>query len=139
MDDLTTLVVSAQNGDKEAFGQIVKRFQDMSYAVSFAMIGEANLAQDAAQDAFIDAFICLPKLRNPAAFPGWFRRIIIKHSDRLIRKDRLILLPLDDVLAIPSVLLGPETQFENKEAQATLKDAIATLTPYQNYSISLTL
>jgi hypothetical protein len=42
----------------------------------------STLAQDAAQQVFIDAYLSLHKLLEPAAFPGWFRRIFIKHGDR---------------------------------------------------------
>ena len=57
----------------------------MAYAVAYTMLGDAHLAEDVAQEAFIEAYICLPKLREPAAFPGWFRRIVHKRGDRLVR------------------------------------------------------
>ncbi|MCB9152070.1 MAG: RNA polymerase sigma factor, partial [Caldilineaceae bacterium] len=72
--ELPALVRAAQDGDKEAFGQIVGRFQDMAFASAYALLGNAMMAQDAAQDAFVDAFRTLHLLREPAAFPGWFRR-----------------------------------------------------------------
>jgi len=137
MDDLGTLVRAAQNGDKEAFEQIVRRFQDMAYAVSYAMLGEPNLAQDAAQDAFLDAYLCLPGLREPDAFPGWFRRILIKHSDRQIRKERTVPIPLDDALSIPSALISPEEQIESHEMQTVLQDAVTSLSPSQRIVTSL--
>ena len=137
MDDLSKLVIAAQTGDKGAFGQIVRRFQDMAYAVGYAMLGEPQLAQDAAQDAFLDAYLCLPTLREPAAFPGWFRRIIVKHSDRQIRKERVIHLPFDKTLAIPSALPGPEETFETQEMQTTVGDAIASLPPNQRLVTTL--
>ena len=46
------------------------------------MLGDAALAHDAAQEAFIAAYVNLGALREAAAFPGWFRRVVIKHSDR---------------------------------------------------------
>ena len=66
MTELTTLVEAAQQGDKAAFGQIVIRFQDMAYA----LVGDPGSAQDVAQEAFLDAYLNLAKLREPAAFPG---------------------------------------------------------------------
>jgi len=82
MRQLQMLVRAAQQGDKEAFNQVVLRFQDMAYATAYAMVRDAALAQDVAQEAFIDAYLSLSNLREPAAFPGWFRRIVVKHSDR---------------------------------------------------------
>ena len=40
---------------------------------AFAMLGNAQLAEDVAQEAFLEAYINLAKLETPAAFPGWFR------------------------------------------------------------------
>lgn len=137
MDDLSTLVKAAQTGDKGAFGQIVRQFQDMAYAVGYAMLGEPQLAQDAAQDAFLDAYLCLPSLREPAAFPGWFRRIVVKHSDRQIRKERVIHLPFDETLSIPSALPGPEEAFDTQEMNTTVSDAIVSLPPNQRLVVTL--
>ena len=74
MEPLSALVTAAQNGSKAAFDAIVRRFQDMAYAGAYALLGDSHQAQDAAQEAFIDAYLSLDKLREPAAFPGWFRR-----------------------------------------------------------------
>src|SRR6476620_5946926 len=107
MDALTALVSSAQAGNLDAFGQVVERFQRMAYAVAYAMLGDAHLAEDVAQEAFIEAYICLPKLREPAAFPGWFRRIVLKRGDRLVRAPQPALVALDDVGQLPSSALDP--------------------------------
>ena len=66
MTELSLLVIAAQQGDKDAFGQIVNRFQDMAYASAYALVGDPGLAQDIAQEAFLDAYLHLAKLRDPA-------------------------------------------------------------------------
>lgn len=83
--DLPALVTAAQAGDSDAYAALVLRFQDMALIIGHAMLGDAHRAQDAAQDAFIDAWQSLHMLREPAAFAGWFRRIVIKHVDRQLR------------------------------------------------------
>lgn len=107
MDDLSTLVSAAQRGDKDAFAQVVLCFQDMAYATAYAMVHDGALAQDAAQEAFIDAYLNLPHLREPAAFPGWFRRIVIKHADRQIRGRRVETFALDQIFDLRSPLPTP--------------------------------
>src|SRR2546422_4060979 len=57
MTELLALVRAAEDGDKEAFGQVVRRFQDMAYASAYATVGDAGLAQDIAQEAFLDAYL----------------------------------------------------------------------------------
>lgn len=98
--DLRALVTAAQAGDSDAYAAIVKRFQGMALAIGHAMLGDAHRAQDAAQDAFIDAWQSLHTLREPAAFPGWFRRIVIKHCDRQMRAGQREW-PMDEARDLP--------------------------------------
>ncbi len=74
MEELETLVTQAQKGDMHAYCTLVGLFQDMAYGYSFSLLGDFHLAQDAAQEAFVEAYRNLPQLREPAAFAGWFRR-----------------------------------------------------------------
>ena len=86
MEELKLLVTRSRAGDVDAYGEIVRRFQDMAYGYAYSVLGDFHLSQDAAQEAFIEAYRCLGNLREPAAFPGWFRRIVFKHCDRLRRR-----------------------------------------------------
>jgi len=68
----------------------------MAYASAYATVGDGCLAQDIAQEAFLDAYLNLSKLRDPAAFPGWFRRIVLGHSNRQRRRQPVTTVPLED-------------------------------------------
>lgn len=95
MNDLTSLIARVRSGDHDAFGEIVARFQQMAIGYATARLGDAHAAEDAAQEAFIQAFVDLAQLRDPAAFPGWFRRIVHKHCDRQ-RRRRVPMVPLEE-------------------------------------------
>lgn len=86
MDNLTALVTHAQRGGPEAYEGIVLRFQDMAVGYAYTLLGDFEAAQDAAQEAFIQAYYALADLRDPAAFPGWFKRIIHTQAMRWIRR-----------------------------------------------------
>ena len=43
----------------------------MAVGYAYAIIGDFQLAEDAAQEAFVGAWLDLPRLREPAAFAGW--------------------------------------------------------------------
>ena len=62
---------------KEAFSELVRRFQDMAYASALGILGDTMSAEDAVQDAIISAWRHLDGLRNPEAFPSWLRRRVI--------------------------------------------------------------
>lgn len=93
---LEEVVECARRGDREAFGTLVVRFQDMAVGTAFAWLREIELAREAAQEAFADAYRLLEQLDDPAAFPGWFRRIVQKHCDRVTRRGRLAPIPAEE-------------------------------------------
>ena len=68
MEELRALVIAAQDGDHEAFGRIVTRFQDMVYAVEYAILYDSRLAWDAAQEAFLAAYLACPSCVSPPLF-----------------------------------------------------------------------
>jgi RNA polymerase sigma factor (sigma-70 family) len=88
VDDLVQLIAQIKQGQTAAYESIVRRFQDMAVGYGYALLGDFQLAEDAAQEAFIAAYFELPSLREPQAFPGWFRRIVLKQIGRVRRKHR---------------------------------------------------
>ena len=95
MTSLESLVHKSREGDDHAFEIIVRRFQDMAVGYGYSILRDFQLAEDAAQEAFFEAYRNLDKLREPAAFPGWFRRIVFKQCDRITRNRDFGFIPLD--------------------------------------------
>lgn len=82
------LVLAAQTGDREAFGQLVERFQDTVFAVALRRLGNYAEAQELTQDVFIQAMRKLGQLREPACFIGWLRQITVRLAiNRMVRGD----------------------------------------------------
>src|SRR5215471_18216502 len=96
MQTLEALVRDTLAGSTDAYGVIVQRFQDMAVGYAFSVLRDFQLAEDAAQEAFLEAYRNLSKLREPAAFGGWFRRIVFKHCDRIMRAGKAIAVPLSE-------------------------------------------
>jgi len=132
MEDLKPLVQQAQAGNLEAYGEIVRQLQDMAYGYAFSVLGDFHLAQDAAQEAFIQAYRDLHMLREPAAFPGWFRRIVLKHCDRIQRQRRPRTRSLDLTSGEPvSDELGPVEAAEKRELKDRVLAAVRKLPEHQ--------
>lgn len=87
---LSDLVNAARAGDQrgDAYAEIVQRFEGMARTLGLRWLGDPQRAEDVAQEAFIEAYYSLDQLREPEAFAGWFRRIVLKHCDRHLRRDR---------------------------------------------------
>lgn len=130
---LHSLIRAAQGGDLEAFGAIVKCFQGMAYATAYTMLDDAGLAEDATQEAFMEAYQNLPRLREIDAFPGWFRRIVFKQGDRLLRGRHLRTISLESSLAcdMPVNELNPALVFEARENAELVQSAIASLPEHE--------
>ncbi|MCE7987802.1 MAG: sigma-70 family RNA polymerase sigma factor [Caldilinea sp. CFX5] len=137
MTELRVLVEAAQDGDRTAFGEIVTRFQDMAFAGAFALLGDVQSAQDAAQEAFWEAYRNLTKLREPAAFPGWFQRIVVGRAYRELRRQPVTLLPLESMADMAGNQPDPAEQVLTQQQQAEIAQALATLPEAQRLAVTL--
>lgn len=80
MTDVEGLVVRAQQGDHDAFEQLVVMQLTKSGATARMIVGDAAAADDVVQEAFVQAWRSLPRLREPRAFEAWLRRLVVNRS-----------------------------------------------------------
>src|SRR5690349_12759073 len=99
----------------------------MAFACAFAVLRDAYLAQDTAQEAFVVEWQKLAQLREPAAFPGWFKRIVLTQCTRLTRCKRLQLLPLDAGADKSTDDPGPHVSAERRDLVTKVLQAINAL------------
>ena len=85
MPDIYGSVLAAGRGSREAYEALVGQYHGWALAFARRKLGHEEKARDAAQEAFIEGWLGIGRLRDPRAFPYWFRRILIKHCDRLSR------------------------------------------------------
>ena len=101
MEPLTRFVERARAGDLDAFGSVVRSTQRMAFVLACNVLRDPAQAQDAVQEAYLVAFRRLADLDDPAAFPGWFRRIVITASLNTRRARRQTFLQLDEAPDLP--------------------------------------
>jgi len=125
VEELQSKVLLAQQGDLDAYDVLVRRFQDMATGFAYAVLEDFHLAEDAAQEAFVRAFLDLGKLREPAAFPGWFRQTVLNCS-RLVRRSRRAQWePISE--DFPSAGRNPAEEYQRREREEQVQQAIAAL------------
>jgi RNA polymerase sigma-70 factor (ECF subfamily) len=101
--DETTLVVRAQDGDVGAFEELARRHQNALFRVAVRVLGDATDAEDALQDALVDAWRRIGTFRGEAAFSTWMYRIVTHRCTALVRRRRRTEpLPTDDGPGAPA-------------------------------------
>jgi len=126
MDD-RDLIACAQQGDRQAFTELVCRHQNGVVSLIYRMCGNPQQAEDAAQEAFVRVWQNLNSYKPQHAFRSWLYRIAANAALDSLRRER----PSTDLdslsLADPST--GPERSVEENQRTAQVREAIAHLSP----------
>jgi RNA polymerase sigma-70 factor (ECF subfamily) len=78
--ELTQLVLRAQTGDRQAFGELARHFERTVFAIVFRRLRNASDAAELTQDVLIQAMRKLTQLRQPERFIGWLKQIAVRMS-----------------------------------------------------------
>ena len=121
-----------------AFGQLVRQYQSMAYATASSILDDNQLAEEAVQEAFITAYQKLTQLRQPDAFPGWFKQIVRSAALRLVRGNNLPIDPIDTTTNdIPTPDADPATKAEYSDLRERVLAAIEALPDHERSVVEL--
>ena len=82
-----TLVEAAQRGDREAFDQLVARFEPTVFAIALRRLRNRADAQELCQEVFMQALRKIGHLNDPRCFAGWLRQIAVRMAiNRAVRR-----------------------------------------------------
>lgn len=135
----TTLIESAQQGDLEAFNQLVLKYQSMLYRIALRILNDEGAADDATQNAMIQAFRNIRSFRG-GSFRSWLARVTVNASyDEMRRWRRQPALSFeqvnqegDEVESLPWMMdhsAGPEERHDALELNEALQNCVKLLTP----------
>jgi RNA polymerase sigma-70 factor (ECF subfamily) len=92
------LVERARNGDRHAFDRLVASKLPQTFRLARAIVGDTRDAEDATQEAFLNAWRNLPRLREPDRFDAWFGRILVNEARMTLRRrGRVMTVPVDEI------------------------------------------
>lgn len=140
------LVVAARSGDRAAFAILVERHWSLLTRLCRRMLGDRWLAEDAAQEAVVQAMCALSSLRRPEAFASWLAGIGLNVSRRQLQASRSpLVLSWDAMLGGRSGPLpepvdrepSPADVVEAKELGERVRSAVDTLPPGQRSAVLL--
>jgi len=90
-DDDQRLIAECLQGRTEAFGELVRRYQDRLYNSVFRLVGNPDDAYDVVQDAFLSAYQSLAAFKGGAQFFTWMYRIAVNTAITHKRKRKVVL------------------------------------------------
>jgi len=126
------LVHRSLEGDTEAFGRLVDRYQGAVYATAYYYAGRHGAAEDIAQDAMLEAFRSLRSLNDPGRFGPWLKEVTSRTAANWVRRNGNRLrhetpLPHRRVQSIEDVRIGPEEAMKREERYERIRAALDTL------------
>ena len=132
-DQEHNLIQAARNGDQAAFGELVQQYQKRVFALAVRMCPTPELAEEAAQEAFLAAWQGLPFFRGDSAFATWLYRLTSNACVDLLRKENRHQGPsLDDETVsaeVPDPAPTPEKAVEQQELRRQIEAGLQTLSP----------
>ncbi len=129
-DEMASLVLDAQRGDRGAFDELVRRTYVDTYTLAVRLTGNEEDARDVVQEAYLRAWKGIKRFRGDAQFSTWLYRITANTGYTAVQKRRrLRTAPLDDVEepAEPRFEARPDAVAESAAGLAELADAVDRL------------
>ena len=123
----TELVTRAQSGERNAFSELVRIHAQGVMNVIYRMCGDVQIAEDAAQETFIQAWLHLSSYRPQTSLRNWLYRIAVNAAMDMLRKEKRILPNALEDLQLKDPQPGPETLFSQGERTALVQKAVSSL------------
>ncbi|MBM3493635.1 MAG: sigma-70 family RNA polymerase sigma factor [Armatimonadetes bacterium] len=122
-----SLAVAARNGDRAAYSALVQRYRNPVFATSFAMLGNREDAEDAAQESFVRAYRALNSFDARRPWSAWLMSIVRNLCrDMARRRSVRIAQPLGETLHADTAI-SPEADLLVSEGAEEIRSAVAAL------------
>ncbi len=120
-------LIRAQQGDRNAFSELVRIHAQGVFNVIYRMCGDTLIAEDAAQETFIRAWQNLSSYRPQTSLRNWLYRIAFNAAMDMIRKEKRILPNNIEDLQLADERPGPESMLSNQEQTNLVQRAVLSL------------
>jgi len=145
--DVMRWVRDAQNGNQEAFGELVRRFQPRVYSLAYGMLNNAEDAKEITQQAWVKAWQKLGTFRQDAQFFTWLYRIASNLCLDFRRKqarqreeplnEAIEPNPAPDAATPDSAMPRPDRELQQREVREQFERALEELSPEHRLILTL--
>lgn len=123
----SSLIQQARDGDRSAFGELVRCHYTGVVNVVYRLCGEAGLAEDMAQEAFLRAWVNLPSFHPGSSLRNWLYRIAVNATLDVLRRKTEEPVEDEKMQMVSDQAPGPEAVMIAKEQTAFLQQAMGSL------------
>jgi RNA polymerase sigma-70 factor (ECF subfamily) len=138
-DDEARWLAKAQKGDPQAFLLIVEQYQRPVYNLCYRMLGNAQDAEDAAQETFLRVYKAMHRYDTKRSFSSWLLSIAAHYCIDQIRKRRFKIVSVEElpVPDLPDISPGLETRLKDKEERLRIRALLEVLDPTDRAAVVL--
>lgn len=132
-------LIRAQQGDDEAFANLVGAYQSRVHNLCYRMLGDPYAAEDAAQETFLRAYRAIRRYDLDRPFVTWLLTIASRYCIDQLRRRRLQTRPFDEYLGeiLPADTPGPEGTLTRREEEQRMQAALDELKPTDRAAVVL--
>lgn len=129
------LVLLTREGNREAFGYLVERYQQMVKRIAVRLVAGEEIARELAQEAILQAYLSLDHLRDPVSFKSWLYGITRNVCKSYLREQRVDVLSLESVMGgmrcdtLFEDAIDPQSVVEEHELRQAVFQAVQSLPP----------
>ena len=136
------LVRQSKEGNEEAFASLVKKYKTKVFNLAWSLTRDRETADDLAQEAFIKAYISLPKFQFKSEFGTWLYRITVNHvKDYLRKKSKMSKMLFEKMKEMPLVqeseMMKKEKEQISEQRRKLVRQGLQTIP--EKYQIILSL
>jgi len=140
--DETTWIIQAQQGDEDAFTQLVETYQKPVFNLCYRMLGEPEAAEDASQETFLKVYQNLARYDRERPFATWLLSIAAHHCIDRLRRKRFSSISIDEdeegQMDIPDRFApDPESEILKRQQGEKLHHCLQSLDPIDRAAVVL--
>ncbi len=136
MDDLA-LVANARRGDVGAFEELIRRHQDVAFRTAYLILRDADVAEDAAQEAMIKAYRAIGRFREGSAFRPWLLKIVSNEALTAARSRQRFRKAVERTAAEPPAFVDIDETVIDRERARLIWAALQSLNERERITVYL--
>ncbi len=117
------------NGQTKAYRELVSRYSDYVYTLSYRVLGNREDAEEAAQDSFVKVYKGLANFQGQSKFSTWLYRIVLNTAISHKRKKKISLETLEDHKVIRAGEISNMDEYQHIEQKKFIQLALNTMLP----------